>query len=94
LVTALGVPLALAVLGVEDRVYARNLVAALPLCAGLAAPALLRARALPLALYLALCLLASVWVASSWRFEQADCARRSRGWSRLLPPPPSYKPIR
>ena len=69
---AFGVPLAMAVLGIEDRFYARNVVAVLPLCAGLAAPALLRARAAPVAVYLALCLLASLWVASNWRYEQAD----------------------
>jgi hypothetical protein len=62
----------MAVLGLEDRFYSRNLVAVLPLCAGLAAPALLRARAAPLAVYLALCLLASLWVASNWRYEQVD----------------------
>jgi hypothetical protein len=69
---AFGVPLAMAVLGLEDRFYSRNLVAVLPLCAGLAAPALLRARAAPLAAYLALCVLTAVWAASDWRYEQLD----------------------
>jgi uncharacterized membrane protein len=67
-----GVPLAMAVLGFEDRFYARNVVAVLPLCAGLAALGLLRARGAPLALYLALCVLASVWVATDWRYQQVD----------------------
>jgi mannosyltransferase len=69
---AFGVPPAMAVLGFEDRVYARNLVAVLPLGAGLAALGLLRARAAPLAVYLALCAMTSVWVASNWRYEELD----------------------
>lgn len=62
----------IAVLGIEERFYDRNLVFVLPLVAALAAPALLRLRAVPLALYLALAVLASVWVAGNWRYEQAD----------------------
>jgi hypothetical protein len=69
---AFGVPLAMAVLGLEDRFYSRNVVATLPLFAGLAALGLLRARAVPLAVYLALCALTAVWVASDWRYEQLD----------------------
>ncbi|HEY6397800.1 MAG TPA: glycosyltransferase family 39 protein [Solirubrobacteraceae bacterium] len=66
------VPLAVAVLGIEDRFYDRNLLFLLPLLAALAAPALLRLGAAPLAVYLALAVLTSVWVSSNWRYEQAD----------------------
>jgi mannosyltransferase len=69
---ALGLPLLLAALGIEDRFYARNVIAALPLVAALAAPAMLRLRAAPLALYLVLATVTSIWVATDWRYEQAD----------------------
>ncbi|MGC1721114.1 MAG: hypothetical protein WA746_19185, partial [Isosphaeraceae bacterium] len=65
-------PLLLAVFGIEDRFYARNIIAAVPLVAALAAPAMLRLRATPLALYLVLASVASVWVATNWRYEQVD----------------------
>jgi hypothetical protein len=71
-VIAFGTPLLLSALKIEDRFYARNVIVALPLVAALAAPALLRLRAAPLALYLALATLASVWVATNWRYEQVD----------------------
>lgn len=66
------VPLALAVLRIEDRFYDRNLLFLLPLVAALAAPALIRLRGVPLAVYVALALITSVWVATNWRYEQAD----------------------
>jgi hypothetical protein len=69
---AFGVPLAMAVVGIEDRFYARNTIAVLPLAAALAAPALLRLRAVPLATYLALAVLAAIWVATDWRYEQVN----------------------
>jgi 4-amino-4-deoxy-L-arabinose transferase-like glycosyltransferase len=65
-------PLGLALVGIEDRFYARNLVALLPLIAFLAAPALLRARGIPLAAYCLLATVTSVWVATNWRYEQVD----------------------
>jgi len=68
----LGLPLLMAILRIDDRFYARNLIAVLPLVAALAAPAMLRLRALPLAVYLALALVISVWVATDWRYEQPD----------------------
>jgi len=71
-VITLGAPLLLSVTGIEDRFYARNVVVVLPLAAALAAPALLRFRAVPLAAYLALATLTSVWVATNWRYEQVD----------------------
>jgi hypothetical protein len=69
---AVGASLLLAVLGVEDRLYARNAIVVVPLASALAAPAMLRLRATPLAVYLALAALTSVWVATDWRYEQVD----------------------
>lgn len=66
------VPLALAVLHIEDRFYDRNLLFLLPLVAALAAPALLRLRSVPLAAYVAVSLITSVWIATNWRYEQVD----------------------
>jgi uncharacterized membrane protein len=71
-VAVFSAPLVLALLKIEDRFYARNLIAVLPLAAALAAPALLRLRGAPLAIYLVLATIASVWVATNWRYEQAD----------------------
>jgi 4-amino-4-deoxy-L-arabinose transferase-like glycosyltransferase len=68
----LGVPLLLAVLRIEDRFYARNVIAAVPLISALAAPVMLRLRATPLVLYVVFAALASVWVATNWRYEQTD----------------------
>jgi 4-amino-4-deoxy-L-arabinose transferase-like glycosyltransferase len=65
-------PLLLAILGIEDRFYARNMIAMAPLAVALAAPAMLRLRAAPLALYLVLASVTSLWVASDWRYEQVD----------------------
>lgn len=65
-------PLLISALHIEDRFYARNMIATLPLAAALAAPAMLRLRAAPLALYLVLATLTSVWVATNWRYEQTD----------------------
>jgi len=72
LVVVCGAPLLLAVVGITDRFYARNLIVAVPLVAALAAPALLRWRAAPLVVYLVVAVVASVWVATDWRYEQAD----------------------
>jgi hypothetical protein len=67
-----GAPLLLAAAGIVDRFYARNVIAALPLAAAVAAPALLRLRAAPLVAYLAIAATTSVWVATDWRYEQSD----------------------
>jgi uncharacterized membrane protein len=67
-----GLPLALAILRIEDRFYVRNVIIGVPLLSALAAPALIRARSLPFAVYLSLAALASVWVATNWRYEQVD----------------------
>lgn len=72
LAVTLGLPLLMSITGIEDRFYARNVIAALPLAAIVAAPAMLRLRAVPLACYVVLALMASIWVATNWRYEQAD----------------------
>lgn len=71
-VATVGVPLAAGLLGVEDRFYARNVIVGVPLLAAVAAPGLLRLRALPLVVYLAIAAVTSVWVATDWRYEAAD----------------------
>jgi 4-amino-4-deoxy-L-arabinose transferase-like glycosyltransferase len=65
-------PLLLAILGIEDRLYARNMIAIVPIAVALAAPAMLKLRAAPLVLYLVLASVTSVWVATNWRYEQVD----------------------
>jgi hypothetical protein len=69
---ALLVPLALAATGVYDRFNLRNVLFLAPLAAALAAPALLRARAAPLAAYLALCSATALWAQTDWRYENTD----------------------
>jgi 4-amino-4-deoxy-L-arabinose transferase-like glycosyltransferase len=72
LAISLAAPLLLALVRIDDRFYARNVIAAVPLAAALAAPAMLRMRAAPLAAYLLLATATSVWVASDWRYQQVD----------------------
>lgn len=69
---ALGVPLALAALGVYDRFNVRNVLFLWPLVAALAAPALLRLRGAPLAALLALGIATTLWTQTSWPYENAD----------------------
>ena len=69
---ALLVPLALAASGLYDRLNVRNVLFLWPLAAALAAPALLRLRALPLAAALALGIGTTLWVQADWRYEHAD----------------------
>jgi hypothetical protein len=71
-VIAFGTPLLMAALGTGDRFYARNVIMVVPFTGALAAPAMLRLRAAPLAIYLALATATSVWVATDWRYEQVD----------------------
>lgn len=66
------VPLALAVTGLYDRFFMRNLLFLLPLAAAVVALGLLRLRGAPLAAYLALSLAAVVWVNGNWRYEHTD----------------------
>ena len=78
---AVALPLVLSVTDVEDRLLARNMLIALPCLAALAAAGLLRLRAVPLALFLALGVATSVWVEGDWRYQNADW----RGAARALP---------
>lgn len=72
LAIAVATPLALAASGAYDRFFIRNTIAVLPLAAAIASVALIRLRAIPLALYLTLAVLATVWIASDWRQQAAD----------------------
>jgi hypothetical protein len=65
-------PLALAATGLYDRFNVRNVLYLLPLAAALAAPALLRLRAVPLAALLALGIATSLWTQTDWRYGNAD----------------------
>lgn len=69
---SIGLPLLMSALGIVDRFYARNVLMTLPIVLALAAPAMLRMRAVLLVGYLVLAIVTSVWVASDWRYEQAD----------------------
>lgn len=69
---SVGLPLLLSVTGIEDRFYARNVIVAVPIVGALAAPTMLKMRGAPLVVYVTLALLASVWVATNWRYQQAD----------------------
>jgi 4-amino-4-deoxy-L-arabinose transferase-like glycosyltransferase len=53
----------------HDRFLGRNVIIVAPLLAAVAAPALLRLRAIPLAVYLALATATSLWVATDWRYQ-------------------------
>jgi 4-amino-4-deoxy-L-arabinose transferase-like glycosyltransferase len=66
------VPLVLAASGVYDRFNVRNVLFLSPLAAALAAPALLRLRAAPLAALLVLGIATSLWTQTDWRYENAD----------------------
>ncbi|HEU4701534.1 MAG TPA: glycosyltransferase family 39 protein [Conexibacter sp.] len=66
------VPLALAASGLYDRFNVRNVLYLWPLLAALAAPALLRLRAVPLAALLALGAATSLWTQLDWRYGNAD----------------------
>jgi 4-amino-4-deoxy-L-arabinose transferase-like glycosyltransferase len=66
------VPLALAATGLYDRFNLRNVLYLWPLLAALAAPALLRLRAAPLAALLALGVATSLWTQLDWRYGNPD----------------------
>lgn len=66
------VPLALAATGLYDRFDVRNVLFLWPLAAALAAPALLRLRAVPLAALLALGVVTSLWTQTDWRYGNSD----------------------
>ncbi len=69
---ALLVPLALGAVELYDRFNVRNMLYLWPLAAALAAPALLRLRAVPLAALLALGATASLWGQLDWRYQNTD----------------------
>jgi len=69
---ALFVPLALGAVELYDRFNVRNVLYLWPLLAALAAPALLRLRAVPLAALLALGVTASLWGQLDWRYQNTD----------------------
>jgi mannosyltransferase len=69
---ALLVPLALGAVELYDRFNVRNVLYLWPLVAALAAPALLRLRAIPLAVLLALGIATSLWGQLDWRYQNTD----------------------
>lgn len=68
---AAGVPIVLAAAGIDDHFLPRNVLGAWILFCGVAAWGLSRLRAVPLALYAALCLVAVVLVQGDWRYQAA-----------------------
>jgi len=66
------VPLALGAIELYDRFNVRNVLYLWPLFAALAAPALLRLRAVPLAGLVALGVTASLWGQLDWRYQNTD----------------------
>jgi Dolichyl-phosphate-mannose-protein mannosyltransferase len=96
---AVGAPLLLSLLGIEDRFDPRNVMPALPLAAALAAPGLLRMRAIPLAAYLGLALVTSLWVATNWGYENIDyrgalaTARAIDPEAAIITPTLLYEPV-
>jgi hypothetical protein len=72
LAVAVLAPLVLSASGAYDRFFIRNTIAVLPLVAAIAAVALIRLRAIPLALYLTVALVATVWIATDWRQQNTD----------------------
>ncbi|HET6448826.1 MAG TPA: glycosyltransferase family 39 protein, partial [Conexibacter sp.] len=66
------VPLALAATGLYDRFNVRNVLYLWPLTVALAAPVLLRLRALPLVALLALGVATTLWTQADWRYGNAD----------------------
>lgn len=69
---ALLVPLVLGAIELYDRFNVRNVLYLWPLVAALAAPALLRLRAVPLVALLALGVAASLWGQLDWRYQNTD----------------------
>jgi hypothetical protein len=93
------IPLLLSVSRIQDRFDPRNVMPALPLAAALATPALLRLRRAPLAAYLVLGLVTSLWVATNWRYEQLDyrgalaAAHRVDPQAAIITPTALYEPV-
>ena len=77
LVGALGaftvvVPACLLVLGIDRHFNMRNVLVALPCIAAVAAVGLLRARAIPLGIYLVLAVATALTINDDWRYEKVD----------------------
>ena len=77
LVGALGaftvlVPAGLLVLGIDRHFNMRNVLVALPCIAAVAAVGLLRARAVPLGIYLVLAVATALTINDDWRYEKVD----------------------
>jgi mannosyltransferase len=72
---AVAPPLMLALSGIDDRWLYRNLLFLVPLVGALAAPALIRLRGVPLAAYVVLALITSIWINTDWRYERPDWSR-------------------
>lgn len=69
---AVATPLALDLLGIDDHFFMRNLLVAWGALAAVAALALTRARAIPLAAAMAAGLALAVWTHADWRHHNAD----------------------
>ena len=69
---AVGAPLLLALLGVDDHFFMRNLLVAWAALAAVAAYGLTRARGVPLALALLVAVALTVWTHADWRHQNAD----------------------
>ena len=69
---AIGLPLALDLLGIDNHFFMRNLLVAWVALAGLAALGLLRARAIPLAAALVVFAALTVATHADWRHQNAD----------------------
>jgi hypothetical protein len=78
----------LAATGIYDRFNVRNVLFLWPLAAALAAPALLRLRAAPLAVVLAVGIATSLWVQSDWRYGNTDWRGAIRRVEALAPERP------
>jgi mannosyltransferase len=69
---AVGAPLALALTGIDDHFFMRNLLVAWAAPAAVVALGLTRARAIPLAAILAVFLALTIWTHADWRHQNAD----------------------
>jgi hypothetical protein len=69
---AVATPLVLALLGLDDHFFMRNLLVAWAALAAVSALGLTRARALPLGALLAVFLALTVWTHADWRHHNAD----------------------
>lgn len=71
-IVAVGVPVGLAVLGIDDHLLMRNVLAGWICVAGVAAVGLTRGRGAPLVAFLAIGVATVAWIQSDWRYQAAD----------------------